>query len=70
MGSYILALDLGTSSLHCLLADSMGRPIATACAPMCYFTPDGCPSLAREFGPEVVLSTLEVLTREVLHQKG
>ena len=70
MRSYILALDVGTGSLHCLLADSLGSPIATASAPMCYFTPSGCPTLAREFDPEVVLDTLGQLTAKVLKGEG
>ena len=70
MSNYILALDVGTSFLHCLLADSLGRPIATASAPMRYFTPDGCPPLAKEFDPESVLDTMGQLTVEVLKGNG
>ena len=66
MDSYVLALDVGTSSLHCMLADSLGKPIATASSPMSYFTPDDCPPLAKEFDPEIVLNTLGQLTQEVL----
>ena len=67
---YILALDVGTSSLHCLLADSLGTPVATASAPMSYYTPDGCPALAREFDPELTLSTLGQLSEKVLSEEG
>ena len=66
MGSHVIALDVGTSAIHCLLADSLGRPIATASAPMHYTTPDGCPPLAREFDPDVLMETVGRLTGEVL----
>ncbi len=67
---HILALDVGTSALHCLLADPLGSPIATASAPMCYFRPDGCSLLTREFDPQSILSTLGQLTVEVLKRGG
>ena len=70
MGNVILALDVGTSATHCLLADSLGRPIATASAPLNYFTPEGCPPLAKEFDPEVVLETLGRITCKVLEEAG
>ena len=66
MGSYTLALDLGTSSLHCMLSDPMGRPIATASAPMLTFTPEGQSSLAKEFDPRVTLDTMGQLAGTVL----
>ena len=56
MGKYLLALDLGTGSLHCLLTDSLGNPVATASSPMRYFTPEGCPPMAKEFDPESTLA--------------
>ena len=70
MVSYLLALDMGTSALHCLLADPLGSPIATTSAPLGYFTPEGCPSLAREFDPEIVLNTVAQLVGEVLTGNG
>ena len=56
MGKYLLALDLGTSSVHCLITDSFANPVATASSPMRYFTPEGCPALAKEFDPESTLA--------------
>ena len=70
MAKYILGLDVGTGALHCLLADSQGTPIAAGSAPMCYFVPEGCSSLAREFDPEATLDSLGSLVGEVLAQKG
>ena len=69
MGRYILALDVGTSATHCLLADFLGRPISTASASISYHTPNGWPTHAREFDPEVVLSTLGQLTRKLLEEE-
>ena len=66
----ILALDVGTSSIHCLLADSLGRPIATASGPIIYSTSNGGSLLAREFDPEAVLDTLGRLIRELLNREG
>ena len=70
MDSYILGLDIGTSTLHCLLADSRGRPVATADAPMIYHIPQGCPSVAREFQPDATLNTLGQLVRVAVEQGG
>lgn len=67
---YILALDVGTSSIHCLLADSTGFPVATASAPMSYFTPQGCPSLAKEFEPGVVFDSVGQLIGQVMQGQG
>ncbi len=70
MDSHILALDVGTSSCHCLLATSEGSFLAAASAPIAYYTPEGCPELAREFDPGQVLSTLGSLVVQVLREAG
>ena len=62
----ILALDVGTSAIHCLLTDSFGRPLTAASAPMRYFTSEGCSYIAREFSPDLVLDTLGKLVATVL----
>ncbi len=67
---YVLALDVGTGSLHCLLADCVARPIAAASAPMRYLTPEGCSPLAKEFEPQTVLDTLGGLVAQVLSSRG
>ena len=64
---YIIALDVGTSAIHCLLTNSLGRPLTTASVPMRYFTPDGCSYVAREFNPDVVLDALGRLVGTVLN---
>lgn len=70
MASYVLGLDVGTGYAHCMLADPLARPVAAASAPMVYFSPDGCSSLAREFDPEAVLEILSRLILEVLKSHG
>ena len=70
MGSHVIALDIGTSAIHCLLADSLGRPIATASAPMHYTTPEGCPALAKEFDPDAVMETVGQLTGKLFERQA
>ena len=70
MGSHVMAVDVGTSAIHCLLADSLGRPIGTASAPMHYTTPEGCPALAKEFDPDAVIETVGRLTGELLEEQA
>ena len=68
MARYTLALDVGTSSIHCLLDDPTGSPVATASAPMQSFRPEGQSSLAREFDPEAALDTMGQLVRTVVEE--
>ena len=62
----LLALDFGTSSLHCMVADADGRPIADCHAPIRYVTPDGESELAREFHPQKTLQTASQLIARTL----
>ena len=66
MDNPVLALDLGTSSLHCMLADSLGTPIVTASSSMSYHTPEGCSQLARQFDPHEVVRSVGTLISKVL----
>ena len=66
---YVIALDVGTSTIHCLLTDSLGRPLTSASAPMRYFTSDGCSYIAREFNPDVVVDALGQLVGTVLNNE-
>lgn len=70
MAKYALGLDLGTSSLHCLLVDRHNQPVAGADAPLQYYCPDGAPPLAREFHPGQVLASVGRLVRETCRQAG
>ncbi len=65
MVKYVLGLDFGTSTLHCLLQDGLGRVAAQAEAPLEYFCPEGGPPLAREFHAERVWDTAGRLVRQV-----
>ncbi|MCI0865088.1 MAG: FGGY-family carbohydrate kinase [Chloroflexi bacterium] len=58
MAKYVLGLDLGTSSAHCLLVGPKGRVAAAADVPMEYYPPAGGATLAREFRPSEVLQNL------------
>ena len=64
----LLALDFGTSTLRALVSAADGRVLASAQAPVSYFTPDGLSSLAREFRPDEVVSTLARLVRSAPEQ--
>ena len=68
MGSHILALDVGTSAVHCLLADPFGTPMAADSTPIEYIVPDSGPALAREFDPEVLLNTCGILVGKIMRQ--
>ena len=65
---YVIALDFGTSALHCLLADHLGRPIDSADSPISYSTPEGGPSLAKEFEPESVLAQFRQIMDALLRK--
>ena len=65
---HILALDVGTGSIHCLLANEAGTPVSTASLPMRYFVPEGFPTIAKEFDPEYVFDSLASLAGQVLCQ--
>ena len=69
-GGYVLALDVGTGSIHCLIADTLARPIALSTGPMRYFTPEGCPPLSKEFRPDDVIEECRGLARRALNEAG
>ena len=69
-GPYVLGLDLGTSSIHCVLADGIGRPLAATSAPVSYFRPPGASPLAREFAPSLILDSLGAAVVGVLAESG
>ena len=70
MAKYLLALDLGTSTTHCVLTDLQFRPLAASQAPIAYLTPDQAPSLAREIDPEALLNTLGKLVASVASRQN
>jgi sugar (pentulose or hexulose) kinase len=67
---YVLAIDLGTSSIHCVLVDLLGQALATSRAPLKYYRPENGPSLAREFRPAEVMADTGRLVRETCRRAG
>ena len=67
---YVLALDMGTSSLKCLVADLQGRPVALGRREVCYFTPEGLGPLGREFSPDDVWKDICDLIQHSLKEAG
>lgn len=63
---YVLGLDLGTSSIHCLLANRQGTPVSATSAPVAYFRPRGGSQLAREFEPSQAMDSLHVAVGRAL----
>ena len=68
MAASLLALDMGTSSVHCMITDGRMTPIAARDAPIGYFTPDSATELAREFDPQEVMDTVDRLVAGVLKE--
>ena len=66
MAASLLALDMGTSSVHCMITDGRITPIAAGDAPMRYFTPHSATELAREFDSQEVMDTVDRLVAGVL----
>ena len=64
MTRYVLVIDLGTSSVHCVLVDRLGQSVATSRAPLKYYCPENGPALAREFHPSEVMEDTGRLVRE------
>lgn len=70
MTEYLLAIDVGTSALHCLLTDTRTQPIASVQAPISYYTPIDCSTLGREIDPQFLLGTVESLIASLLRQQN
>ena len=68
MAANLLALDLGTSSINCMVTEGCGTPLAAAEAPVRYFTPSGFSELTWEFAPQEVLDTLGSLVVNALKE--
>ena len=67
---YVLGLDIGASTLHCILADGENRVAAEAHAPLGCYCPEGAPPLAREFHPGKTWEELARLARRVCRRAG
>lgn len=53
MAKYLLAIDAGTSGVHCLIVDLKGRPIALSHRDWEYQSPVDIAPLGKEFDPDV-----------------
>ncbi len=67
---YLMALDMGTSSVKCLIVDTDGTTRAITRRQVSYETPEGLTPLAREFSPNEVWDTACLLIREALDRAG
>lgn len=66
MGSSILALDVGSSSIKALVAGVDGTPLASCAVRTPVKTPRGVGSLAREFSPEVLWRAVVTAARQAM----
>ncbi|MBI2856498.1 MAG: FGGY-family carbohydrate kinase [Chloroflexi bacterium] len=69
-GSHLLAMDVGTSSVKCLVVDLEGRMAAESRRPWAPLQPSGGPDIAREFRPRQLLLLVERVVREAIAQAG
>ena len=67
---YVMALDMGTSSVKCLIVDTDGTTRAITRREISYDTPEELAPLAKEFSPDEVWGIVCVLIREALDQAG
>ncbi len=68
--SYVLSLDMGTSSLKCLIAGMDGSVKALTRKKVTYFSPEGLAPMGKEFSPDEVWQSMCQLSREALHEAG
>ena len=67
---FTLALDMGTSSLKCLIADVQGKIHSLTRREVTYFCPEGLATLGREFSPDKLWGSVCDLTRCSLQEAG
>lgn len=66
MGDNLLALDLGTSSLHCAITDVKGRVLASSASRVQVRTPRDGPRLARELDAQKIMADVTHLVTRCL----
>jgi sugar (pentulose or hexulose) kinase len=66
VSSNLLTLDMGTSSLHCMVTDACATPLASVSTPMTYSTPAGASELTLEFQPQGVMDAMGKLVAQAL----
>jgi sugar (pentulose or hexulose) kinase len=67
---YVLAIDVGTGSIRCLVTDLLGRQVALASQPWSYQTPEELALMGHEFQPEELWQTLCQIIRRALAEAG
>ena len=63
---YVLAIDVGTSTVRCLITDPLGQPVSLSSQPWSYQTPEDLAPMGHEFQPEELWRTLCQVIREAL----
>ena len=63
---YVLALDVGTSTVRCLITDPLGQPVSLSSQPWSYQTPEDLAPIGHEFQPEELWQMLCQVIREAL----
>ncbi len=66
--SLLLALDIGTSSIHAMVVQASGQPLSAVSRPLQTFAPEGGPALAREISPQTLLQDVSELVNAALGQ--
>ena len=70
MSEYLLGLDVGTSSMCCVLTDTSLRPVSIAHSPMSYYSPPNSSSITWEFDGQSLIAQAGELVTKVLRQRG
>ncbi|MFQ5873354.1 MAG: FGGY-family carbohydrate kinase [Dehalococcoidia bacterium] len=67
---YVLALDMGTSSVKCMVADLKGKPHALTRQEISYSSPEALSPMAREFSPDAIWDAICQLIQRSLKMAG
>ncbi|MFQ5934773.1 MAG: FGGY-family carbohydrate kinase, partial [Dehalococcoidia bacterium] len=67
---YIMALDMGTSSVKCMISDVQGKTHALVRKEIRYYSPEGLTPMAQAFSPDEVWSAIGELSRQALKIAG
>jgi len=67
---YVLAIDVGTSSLRCLVTDPLGQPVSSSNQPWTYQTPEDLAPMGHEFQPDELWQALCQVIRRALAEAG
>ncbi len=70
MSEYLLGLDVGTSSICCVLTDTSLRPLSIAHTPMSYRNPSDASSITWEFDGRALMAQAGALVARTMRQQG